>query len=173
LHRRLEDDDDSKRRRARHPLHSANMLRRVFRGTFFGATAAGVGLGLASYKDEGLRRSLIFWGQAFPIYLHYEFVNQTTKSLPEAERIARFEALHEKYAPRARDICLSLRGFYLKTAQLVSTIANTVPPQYTALSALLFRPITTARCASSLALAPICASFRLRGQRRRRTCEVA
>jgi len=94
----------------------------------------GTAVGVGSYFDEGLRRSVIFWGQAFPIYLHYEFVHQFTKG--EADHIIEreFDKLHDKYALVAKDLTLQLRGFYLKTAQLCSTIdgTGTVPPQYMA-----------------------------------------
>jgi len=84
-----------------------------------------------AYFDEGFRRSLIFWGQAFPIYLHYELVHQLTKGKSNEEIEMAFNTLHDFYSPVAKGITLQLRGFYLKTAQLCSTITpDTVPPQY-------------------------------------------
>eukprot|EP00954_Amorphochlora_amoebiformis_P020901 1342716-Amorphochlora_amoeboformis.AAC.2 len=44
-----------------------------------GAVVAGGGVGALYYLDEGFRRSMVFWGEAFPIYLHYEAIHQATK----------------------------------------------------------------------------------------------
>lgn len=103
------------------------MLARGIGGTMVGLAG---GAGALAYVDEGFRRSLQFWGRVFPIYLHYEVTNLRTRGLPEAERDVVFNRLHDRYAPEAKQITLALRGFYLKTAQLCSTIPNTVPPQY-------------------------------------------
>jgi predicted unusual protein kinase regulating ubiquinone biosynthesis (AarF/ABC1/UbiB family) len=41
-----------------------------------------------------------------------------------------FDKLHTRYAPVAKYMCLRLRGFYLKQAQLMSTLDDFIPPQY-------------------------------------------
>lgn len=46
------------------------------------------------------------------------------------ERNARFAAAHDKYSPRVRNAALAIRGFYLKSAQMMSTREDFVPPQY-------------------------------------------
>ena len=44
---------------------------------------------------------------------------------------ASWVALHERFAPVSRDLCLEMRGFYLKQAQLMSVLQDDfVPPQY-------------------------------------------
>eukprot|EP00466_Bigelowiella_natans_P013694 jgi/Bigna1/79581/fgenesh1_pg.63_\ len=108
----------------------STLVHRLNYGLVGGYAALGVSVCAGAYFDDGFRRSLAFWGQAFPIYLHYEFVHQTTKNKTDEEIAAAFDKLHNFYAPIAKRICLDLRGFYLKTAQLASTITSTVPPQY-------------------------------------------
>lgn len=90
-----------------------------------------LGLGVA-LSDEGIRRSLSFWGVAFPIFLHYRFVQWKMEGKPEDEVSAAFDKLHDKYAPVAHHMCLRLRGFYLKQAQLMSTLDDFIPPAYMA-----------------------------------------
>ncbi|GAB5362505.1 hypothetical protein AAMO2058_000802800 [Amorphochlora amoebiformis] len=111
------------------------LLRRVMvRGAMVatgGAVVAGGGVGALYYLDEGFRRSMVFWGEAFPIYLHYEAIHQATKGKSDQEINDAFDVLHEKYSPVVKDLTLQLRGFYLKMAQVSSTVSNdTVPPQY-------------------------------------------
>lgn len=104
---------------------------RIVGGGLLGVTAltAGGG-GVYAYKDEGLRRSIVFWGQAFPIFVHYKFVEWRLKNSPQEERNARFEQLHNKYAPTVYNLTLKLRGFFLKCAQIVSVRSEMVPTQY-------------------------------------------
>lgn len=48
------------------------------------ASVVGAVLGVA-LTDEGIRRSASFWGVAFPIFLHYRFVQWQTEGLSDAE----------------------------------------------------------------------------------------
>eukprot|EP00937_MAST-01D_sp_MAST-1D-sp2_P006866 g6866.t1 len=97
--------------------------------------ALGVGCGAGACglyaTDEGTQRSTKFWYEVFPIYLHYRYNQWAVRDMPEVEEAASWQALHNKYAPIAKDICLDLRGFYLKNAQLLSVLSDDfIPPQY-------------------------------------------
>jgi aarF domain-containing kinase len=95
--------------------------------TGLSAVAAG---GLYSVNNDGVKRSATFWGSVAPIYAHYKYTEWMMKDASEEEQDAAFEALHDMYAGRTRDIVLELRGFFIKTAQLASMQDNMVPDQY-------------------------------------------
>lgn len=98
-----------------------------------GAGVAGLGSGAYMYQtDEGTRRSLAFWTVAAPIYAHYRYVQWKVTGLPDAEADPQYQRLHEKYAPVVEDLTVTLKGFYLKNAQTISTRDEMVPPEYMA-----------------------------------------
>ena len=93
--------------------------------------------------EEGAQRSIIFWANAFPVYMRYRTVQArhrdaaklgvpswTGVRLSDEQANAAYEALHERYAIPVRDLVYSMRGFYLKNAQLLSTRDDFVPQQY-------------------------------------------
>ena len=82
------------------------------------------------YKNEGLKRSILFWKRAFPIYLHYRLVEWQVQSLSDSEQTKRFNDLHDMYAPEAMKIILDMGGFYIKIGQMGSVRDDFVPPQY-------------------------------------------
>lgn len=88
--------------------------------------------GYTIYKNEGLRRSIIFWSQAFPIYAHYRFEEWRLKrnQATEEEEDKVYDELHDKYAPKAMEIILQMGGFYIKIGQMGSCRDDMVPPQY-------------------------------------------
>ena len=102
----------------------------------------GLGLGIvgvgsfATYRintDEGSHRSFQFWKQVFPIFMHYRYyqlLNRDLKIMSDEEADKKFNELHEKYSDRVRDITYTMRGFYLKQAQLMSTQDDFIPPAY-------------------------------------------
>lgn len=79
-------------------------------------------------------RDSSFWSRAAHIYLSYKtfqlnpFGNQTD---------AAWEAIHEENSQRMIDLCLHLRGFYLKTGQFLGTRHDFMPRQYTTKLAML------------------------------------
>jgi len=91
-------------------------------------TAGGITYRMAT--DEGSRRSAEFWSTAFPIYVHYRWVEWWTKNEKPEVSDAEFERLHDKYAPVAEALTLKMKGFYLKNAQTVSTMDDFLPVQY-------------------------------------------
>eukprot|EP00943_MAST-04B_sp_MAST-4B-sp1_P007507 g7507.t1 len=82
------------------------------------------------YKNEGLRRSIVFWKRAFPIYLHYRFVEWQVQNLSEYVQDIKFNELHDRYAPEAMKLILDMGGFYIKIGQMGSIRDDFVPPQY-------------------------------------------
>lgn len=47
-----------------------------------------------------------------------------------AEQDAAYGPLHDRYAPAVEALTLSLKGFYLKSAQFISILDDFLPPQY-------------------------------------------
>jgi len=115
-------------------------LRRAFLGAAaFGATTAGAYVA----SDEGVRRSAVFWSNAFPVYARYRAVQLRHReahklgapawlgvTLNDDEANEAYEKLHERYSIPVRDLVYEMRGFYLKNAQLLSTRDDFVPAQY-------------------------------------------
>ena len=118
------------------------------------ATAAGLALGLASsalalnayinqhYGEEALSRMLTAYSVTVPAFLQYRYTQLVLEELPErfpwlgltldrpAAR-ARYQALHAHYAPAVYSTFLGLRGFYIKTGQLIATnVGNGAPPYW-------------------------------------------
>eukprot|EP00505_MAST-04D_sp_SCG-Rhode-Island_P002028 Stramenopile-MAST_4_protein_2028 len=98
--------------------------------SLFGIGAGTAGLGV--YNDEGLRRSVIFWSQAFPPYAHYRIEEWRMKraGLSEVEQDHVYSKLHDRYAPVAMKVILQMGGFYIKIGQMGSCRDDMVPPQY-------------------------------------------
>eukprot|EP00754_Rhynchopus_humris_P008404 Rhum_TRINITY_DN13747_c0_g1::Rhum_TRINITY_DN13747_c0_g1_i1::g.63669::m.63669/K08869/ADCK, ABC1; aarF domain-containing kinase len=96
-----------------------------------GAVAAGgVGLG---YADEGVGRAQTFWSRGVPVYLRYrwvQFLHKDVSLIDDAEAARRYEALHEKLAPKMKQLVCEMRGFYLKNAQMMATREDFFPRQY-------------------------------------------
>lgn len=97
------------------------------------------------FSDDGNRRGATFWVTTFPAFLHYkateniyrnsyvkEAMNRTDSTmrqiLPPEDQA--FQALHDFYSPRIEQLCLSLRGMYLKNAQFLSLRDDIVPETY-------------------------------------------
>ena len=90
-------------------------------------------VGIASYFDEGTRRSVQFWTQVTPVYLHYRFyqiLNRDLGVLPDEQAWKIYRQLDRKWTNHVRDTTYGMRGFYLKNAQLMSTQDDFVPEAY-------------------------------------------
>ena len=106
------------------------MSRRIGR-VFGGLGLVVVGAGAVRYAtDEGTRRSVAFWSRAAPIYLHYRYTQWKVDGLSDEAQDAAYNKLHERYAPDVEKLVFEMRGFYLKTAQLASTLDSFLPDQY-------------------------------------------
>ena len=106
------------------------MLRRLTGGA---AAVTVVGGGYILATDEGSRRSLVFWSNIFPIYLHYrgvQFLNRDLGVISDAHAERLYADCNERYTYKVRDITYSMRGFFLKQAQLLSTRDDFVPKEY-------------------------------------------
>ena len=104
---------------------------------------------LNGLKDgfAGLNRALAFWTAALPIILDYKGVEQwkddelkkrgdDKASAIKREAKQRREVLHERYAPQVLELCLKLRGVYLKMGQVFSTMPIAPKAYRTALRVL-------------------------------------
>ena len=112
------------------------------------ALAAGAGAAVAAsaasfaaywhvtYGPEALPRMLTAYSVTVPCFLQYRYTQLVHEHLPERlgltvdrERArARYQALHAHYAPAVFATFLGLRGFYIKTGQLIGTnLANAAP----------------------------------------------
>lgn len=88
---------------------------------------------VVAYNDEGTRRSIEFWSKVFPIYGHYrvyQLLNRDLKVMSDEFADKKYEELHELYTDKVKDIVYTMKGFYLKNAQLMSTQDDFVPPPY-------------------------------------------
>ncbi|RYG68549.1 hypothetical protein EON64_04935, partial [archaeon] len=93
----------------------------------------GAGLTYKIQTDEGSHRSFSFWKQMFPIYLHYrtyQLLNRDLGVMSDTYADSQFNLLHEKYTDKVKNIVYTMRGFYLKQAQIMSTQDDFVPPAY-------------------------------------------
>lgn len=83
--------------------------------------------------DEGAKRSMKFWLIIFPIWMRYRLIvllSQDVKLLKSDKAMQLFSNVHEKHTDKVRDLIFSLRGFYLKVAQLISIQDDFVPEPY-------------------------------------------
>eukprot|EP00050_Salpingoeca_kvevrii_P000533 m.150485 g.150485 ORF g.150485 m.150485 type:complete len:220 (-) comp10145_c2_seq3:1440-2099(-) len=112
------------------PEHRSRALQLLGRGVLAVGAATVLAVGAVAYVNTGFRRTLVFWGNTFPIYAHYRLVERAVKNRPEAEQDAAFNKLHERYADDLLRIILLLRGFYVKIGQIGATRADFVPPQF-------------------------------------------
>jgi len=101
-------------------------------GGTVGAASLGA-LGAYNFGDEGTKRSMTFWGNIFPAYLHYrtyQLLDRDLGIISSEYADEQYEKLHEKYSDKVKHIVYSMRGFYLKNAQTMSTQDDFVPPAY-------------------------------------------
>lgn len=104
-----------------------NMIGRILGTSALGL--GGTGYYLVNNYDE-FKRPYIFWKEAFPAFLHYRYVEYKTKNEPDHIIEKEFDRLHDIYSPVAKNVTHELKGFYLKQAQLMSTVDSFVPKQY-------------------------------------------
>ncbi len=110
------------------------MSRKLFKvaGGMVGVAAAGTAAAFA-FGDEGTKRSITFWSNIFPVYLHYrgyQLLNRDLGIISDEYADQQYERLHEKYTDKVKHIVYSMRGFYLKNAQVMSCQDDFVPPAY-------------------------------------------
>ena len=87
--------------------------------------------------DEALPRLVTTYKVAIPGFLAYravQFEHQTLRPLQGLPvntvlKDAQFEELHQKWAPRALAMMLELRGFNLKSGQMVASNFGNVFPE--------------------------------------------
>ena len=94
---------------------------------------ASAGVYAYSKTDEGIERSLEFWRNILPIYFRYRFVqflNEDIGFINDDSAGARYLDLHNRYTDEVKLITYKLRGYYLKSAQLMSTQDDFIPEAY-------------------------------------------
>jgi aarF domain-containing kinase len=86
-----------------------------------------------------LSRAASFYSAAVPIFASYKMLDQVTKwrktvlneDVTEAEVEAQFQQLHDWGSDKIADKIKELKGFYVKTGQIISTRVDIFPEQYT------------------------------------------
>ena len=81
-------------------------------------------------QTNGLYRSAIFYWNALPIYTQYKLTEWWFSGSPYKESEPYYEFLHDRHAGTVERVCLLLKGFYLKSAQVASTRDDLLPNQY-------------------------------------------
>ena len=90
-------------------------------------------------KLERLQRSITFWKTAFPIIVSYYGLmyrlqlqnNIFNNSMTEEQVQTLWDELHNDGASKLAATITELKGFYVKTAQIISTRVDLFPKQYT------------------------------------------
>jgi aarF domain-containing kinase len=100
----------------------------------------------ASQQDEGalsvmdkLARTSRFYSQAIPVFLAYQFLERKLKferdvlgkSISDEEEEQEWDRLHEWGSDIMSETISELKGFYVKTGQIISTRVDIFPVQYT------------------------------------------
>ncbi len=78
-------------------------------------------------------RVFSFWKKAAPIIVHYKFATLWMNRIKHYDRNRRdgiYESLHEKYAPKAKDVILELKGLFIKVGQVMSSRPDFMPGIY-------------------------------------------
>lgn len=83
-------------------------------------------------------RASQFWSSALPIVASYlttsselYLKNKLGEQLSEEEEALLWDEEHKKGAVQLKDTVNSLKGFYVKTAQIIASRQDLFPPQYT------------------------------------------
>ena len=82
------------------------------------------------YLTNGWLRSAVFYFYALPIYSQYKLTEWWFDGRPYQESKKYYEFLHERHCDTVEHVCLLLKGFYLKGAQVASTRDDLIPKQY-------------------------------------------
>jgi aarF domain-containing kinase len=90
-------------------------------------------------KVQRLQRAAKFWSSAIPIVMSYYSKSAelqvkeafTGEKLSAAEEELIWNEQHSKGATKLADTITSLKGFYVKTAQIIASRRDLFPPEYT------------------------------------------
>uniref|UniRef100_A0A0G4FBR3 Protein kinase domain-containing protein n=1 Tax=Chromera velia CCMP2878 TaxID=1169474 RepID=A0A0G4FBR3_9ALVE len=87
---------------------------------------------------ERLQRTAKFWSVGLPILLAYKveeakmaYAKEAGEGLLEEEEETRWNELHEWGSDAMLECIKDLKGYYVKTGQVISTRSDLFPPQYT------------------------------------------
>ncbi|UPR02126.1 serine/threonine-protein kinase [Chloropicon primus] len=81
---------------------------------------------------NGLARSAVFYWYALPIYTQYKLTEWWFDGTPFEDSEYYWDLLHDRHCGTVEYVCLLLKGFYLKGAQVASTRDDLLPQQYLA-----------------------------------------
>lgn len=96
-----------------------------------GGTAITLSAGEYMGSDSGPVRSFQFWKGMVPIYIHYKLIEWRLRHETNPETISKaYRPLNQRYSPRVKQLALSLKGFYYKLAQILSTRDDFLPKEY-------------------------------------------
>ena len=104
-----------------------------------GGFASGYAYFQREYGPDALPRLVAAYRVAIPAFVSYKAAQARHEKLPPllgkpvdpAAAAAAYDALHATWAPRAMEMVLQLRGFNLKTGQMVAAnFGNTFPPAW-------------------------------------------
>ena len=76
-----------------------------------------------------MKRALTFWSNVVPILGAYKVVELTSGDLPEDELEAKYQEIHDWGSERLEATIKDLKGFYVKTGQVISTRIDLFPEQ--------------------------------------------
>ncbi|ETO09521.1 hypothetical protein RFI_27859 [Reticulomyxa filosa] len=107
-------------------------LSKVIKWLLLGPAVGCTAMVIIATWDKDWKRSLYFWAQVFPIYVHYRMVDVYTRWLGyDAEsRTEAFTKLHNKYTNKIYNTAVHLKGFYLKICQMASARTDVIPKQW-------------------------------------------
>ena len=93
---------------------------------------------------ERFGRALSFYGTAIPVFLSYTLLEQRIKfmremgsTISDEEVEAEYDKLHDWGSSVITDKVIELKGFYVKTGQIISTRMDIFPLQYTSKLAVM------------------------------------
>jgi aarF domain-containing kinase len=92
----------------------------------------------ATFGEDALPRMLSCYRRAVPAFLSYKFVDVVHEQLPArlglpvdgAANARRYEALHREFAPAMLGAFLELRGFFIKSGQMIANNIGDGAPEH-------------------------------------------
>lgn len=88
---------------------------------------------------ERIQRSLAFYSQVLPLFSSYQLLKENLKLrreifnevIDKAEEERMWDEIHDWGSDAISNVITQLKGFYVKTGQVISTRVDIFPPQYT------------------------------------------
>jgi len=101
-----------------------------------------LGTGLVLLWNPGLRRTLRVIRMLVPMFMEYQLLAWRTRNETEKVQRMAFDAFHEAWAQAPLQLCLDLRGFYVKIGQIMAgSFPDALPKPYEKALALLLEEV--------------------------------